>query len=85
MIVFEDSEGVLQMFLCAENESVMELPSNELFDGVKHLMAAYYVYGVEYPRSCRPSLLFLQEYVLGIRNATQKPVRYTTYVNSLEL
>ena len=85
MVVFEDSTGVVQMFLCAENESIMELPSTELLDGVRHLMASYYVFGVNYPRSCRPSLLFLQEYVMGIKESAQKPVRYTTYVNSLDL
>ena len=66
MVVFEDSTGVVQMFLCTENESIMELPSAELTDGVRHLMAAYYMFWVGYPRSCRPSLLFLQ-YVMGTR------------------
>ena len=65
MVVFEDNTGVVQMFLCAENESIMELPSAE------HLMAAYYVFGVGYPRLCRPSLLFLQEYVMGIKESAK--------------
>ena len=85
MVVFEDSTGVVQMFLCAENESIMEVPSAELIDGVRHLMAAYYVFGVGYPRSCRPSLLFFQEYIMGMKESAQKPIRYTTYVNSLNL
>ena len=55
MVVFEDSTGVVRVFLCAENESIMELPSAELTDGVKHLMDAYYVFGVGYPCTCRPS------------------------------
>ena len=85
VVVFEDSAGVVQMFLCAENESIMELPSTNILDGVNHLMAAYYVLGVGYPRSCRPSLLFFQDYVMGIKDTAYKPVRYTTYVNSLDL
>jgi hypothetical protein len=42
MVVFT---GVVQMFLRAENESIMELPSAELLDGVRHQMAAYCVWG----------------------------------------
>ena len=75
MVVFKDSTGVVQIFLCAENESIMELPSAELIDGVRHLMAAYYVFGVCYLHSCRPSLLFLQEYVMGIKESAQKPIK----------
>ena len=67
----EDSTGVVQMFLCAENESIMEPSSAELIDGVRHLMAAYYVFGVGYPRSCRPSLLLFQKYVMGIKVCTK--------------
>lgn len=85
MVVFEDSVGVMQMFLCAENESIMEVPSTKLLDGVRHLMTAYYVLGVDYPRSCRPSLLFFQEFVMGIKETSHRPIRYTTYVNSLDL
>ena len=85
LVVFEDSAGVVQMFLCAENESIMEVLSTELLDEVRHLMAAYYVLGVGYPHPCRPSLLFFQEYVMGIKESAQRPIRYTTYVNSLDL
>ena len=85
VVVFEDDAGVVQMFLCAEEESIMEVPSTELIDAVRHLMAAYYVLGSAYPRQCRPSLLFFQEYVMGIKESAHTPIRYTTYVNSLNL
>ena len=49
MVVFKDSTGVVQIFLCAENKSIMKLPSAELTDGVSHLMAAYYAFGIGYP------------------------------------
>ena len=49
MVVFEDSVGVMQMFLCAENESIMEVPSTKLLDGIIHLMAAYYMLGSTTP------------------------------------
>ena len=85
LVVFEDKDGVVQMFLCAENQSSMEVPSMKLVDGIAHLMAAYYVFGVEYSRSCRPSLLFLQEYLMGIKEDLHRPIRYSMFVNSLEL
>lgn len=37
VVVFEDSAGMVQMFLCAENESIMELPSTNILDGVSWL------------------------------------------------
>ena len=85
IVVIEDDGGVVQMFLCAENQSIMELSSTKFVDGVIHLFAAYYVFGVEYPRLCRSSLLFLQEYVMGVKDTSQRPVRDATYINNLEL
>ena len=34
------------MFLCAENDSLLEIPVNTLAEGFTHLMAAYYVFDV---------------------------------------
>ena len=46
VVVFEDEDGAGAV-LCAEEQSIMKVPSTEL---IRHLMAAYYVFGSAYPR-----------------------------------
>ena len=52
LVVFIDDGTLSQMILCAENEEVAEVPGNTLVDGLFHLLASYYVYGVAYPKGC---------------------------------
>ena len=70
----------------AENDTIMNIETDKLIDGLAHLMACYYVFNVEYPRVCKSSLLFLQEIVMGKRNmADRRPVRYSTYLARSQL
>ena len=57
-MIFHDGEEVVQMFLCAENVAIMELPSTTIQNGIAHLMTAYYVLDVQYPKMCKPTFFF---------------------------
>ena len=56
--VFTDNGKLSKMILCAENQEMCEVPGDTLVEGLVHLMAAYYVFGVEYPKACRALLYF---------------------------
>ena len=71
------------MFFSAENESIMELPSTTILNGVAHLMAAFYVLGAQYPRVCKQSFLFFQDIIMDKPDKLTKPVRYSANVKSL--
>ena len=62
LVVFHDDK-IEQMFICSENDVILDIAhdSATLVDGIIHLMAAYYVFHVEYPKICRNSFLFLQD------------------------
>ena len=85
LVVFHQEDEIIQMFLCAENDSLFEIPANTLAEGFTHLMAAYYVFDVSYPRGCMPSLYFLQDILLDQPDNLSRPVRYTAYVRSVGL
>ena len=52
----------------AENDTIADIETDKLIDGLTHLMACYYVFNVEYPSVCKTSLFFLQEIVMGRHN-----------------
>ena len=51
LVVFFDAGDIVQMFLSAENEALMEIPGTTVINGIAHLIAAYYVLDVKYPQS----------------------------------
>ena len=55
------------MLLCAENSQIMEVPGETLREGILHLMASYYVYGVEYPKGCKSLLYVFQDIDVGMQ------------------
>ena len=54
LVIFESEDFILQMFIAAKNDClVMEvnfLHANAIAEGLVHLMAAYYVFNVAYPK-----------------------------------
>ena len=64
LLVFIDNEQLSQMFICAENQELFEVPGERLVEGLLHLMASYYVFGVEYPKVCRALLYFFQDIIM---------------------
>ena len=88
LVVFVEEDGaeIVQMFLCAENSAICELPVASLNEGFIVLMAAYYVLDVEYPGSWKPTLLFFQDFLMDKKEPTKgRPVRYATYTKQLGL
>lgn len=80
VVFYDDTKGRLQqIFLCAENDVVMEVPGTKLVEGFTHLMAMYYVFDVQYPSSCKATLFFLQDVLMGKPDHSKRPTRYTTY------
>ena len=71
LVVFHQEDEIIQMFLCAENDSLLEIPVNTLAEGFTHLMAAYYVFDVSYPRGCMPSLLSPRHTARSARQSIQ--------------
>ena len=82
-MVFHDSDKVVQMFICAENKAILDLPSFDILDGIAYMMAAYYVLDVQYPRVCKPSFLFFQDIIMDKTDNLPRPVRYSTFIKSL--
>ena len=82
-MIFHDDESIEQIFICAENTIVVEVPSNNLVDGLIHLMATYYVFNVQYPGFCKASLLFLQDVLMAMPEpGVHRPTRYSTFISS---
>lgn len=50
LLVFKDDGG---LSLCAKDQEICEVPGETLVEGLLQFMAAYYVFGVEYPKTCR--------------------------------
>ena len=63
-MVFTDDGELSQMILCAEDQEICEVPGETLVEGLLHLMVAYYVYGVEYPKACRALLYVFQDILM---------------------
>ena len=53
-MVFIDDGSLSQMILCAEKQEIAEIPGKKLVDGLFHLLASYYVYGVAYLKGAQP-------------------------------
>ena len=80
LVVFHDGADIVQMFVSAENEALMEIPGTTVLNGIVHLMAAYYVLDVEYPKVCKSS--FFQD-IMDKPESLPRPVRYNAYIKSL--
>lgn len=58
LIIFEEDDTIVQMFIAGEDDNLMELPVISIGEGIVYLMAAYYVFSVEYPNPYKPLLFF---------------------------
>jgi hypothetical protein len=67
---FED-DTIMQMFIAGEDDNLMELPVTTFGEGIVYLMAAYYVFNVEYPNPYKP-LLFFFKILSWIKQTTAK-------------
>ena len=87
LVVFIDDGNLSQMILSAENEEIAEVPGKMLVDGLFHLLASYYVYGVAYPKGCTALLFFLQDILMEKPDThcpvKNRPTRYKTFISRL--
>ena len=71
----------------AEKTLIFEITDFSILQGLVSLLASYYVFHVNYPKSV-PALsfcLFIQEYLLELfEPSAKKPARYKAYVNTLK-
>lgn len=82
LLVFHDDQEIVQMFVVAENEALLELSSVSLVEGFVYLIATYYIFNVSYPNYCKPTLYFLQDVLLARPDAnTRRPVRYSSFLS----
>ena len=81
LVVFHDGADIVQMFLSAENEALMEIRGTTVLNGIAHLMAAYYVLDIQYPKVCKSS--FFQDIIMDKPDSLPRSVRYNAYIKSL--
>ena len=78
LVIIHDDKEIQQIFVCAENNVIMEVPTNKFIDGIVHLMAAYYVFNVQYPNFCKPTL---QDIIMNMNDKGRRPTRYSTFIS----
>ena len=84
LVIFEGEDGFIQMFICAEEDGILELPSTNIAEGITHLMAAYYVYNVQYPKAYQPLLYFFQDFLMDrVEENAKRPTRYSTFTATI--
>ena len=75
-----------QGFIIAEKKIIFEVDGFTVLQGLITLLATYYVFYINYPKSgpAAGTLLFLQEVLLNqpAKNI-RKPARYSTLINSV--
>ena len=87
LVVFTDDGELSKMILCAGDQEMCEVPGETLVEGLLHLMAAYYVFGVEYPKANRALLYFFQDILMERPDtygpAKNRPTRYKSFISRL--
>ncbi len=63
----------------------MELPVNTIDGGIVYLMAAYYVFSVEYPKPYQPLLYFIQDFIMDKADNSKRPTRYASFASTIIL
>ena len=81
-MIFHDDLEIVQMFISAESEAMMELPTAVLIEGIAYLMAAYYVLDVQYPKVCIQTFFFFQDVIMD-KSDSPRPIRYSTYIKNM--
>ena len=81
-----EGESSRQGFIVVEREILLEVEEFNILEGLVALIATYYVFHVNYPKSGPASgvLLFIQEVLMNMpAKHVRKPARYSSLVNSL--
>ena len=83
LIIFEEDDTIVQMFIAGEDDNLMELPVISIGEGIVYLMAAYYVFSVEYPNPYKPLLFFFQDFIMDKADNGKRPTRYATFAATI--
>ena len=73
------------MFLDGEDDNLMELLVTTIGEGMVYLMAAYYVFSVEYPNPYKPLLYFFQDFVMDKADNGKRPTRYAAFAATMTI
>ncbi|XP_019861592.1 PREDICTED: uncharacterized protein LOC109590087 [Amphimedon queenslandica] len=89
LVLFEgdSSSTITQGFIVAEKNVIFEIINFSVFEGLVSLLATYYIFHVNYPKSIPASslLYFIQEHLLEFNDpASKKPARYKAFINTLK-
>lgn len=71
-----------QFFVITEKKIFCESP--EFVEIIKDLFAVYYVFDIAYPRPLYPLLLFLQRFMLNIKDSQSVPPVITRLISSFD-
>ena len=85
LIIFEEDNSIVQMLLAGEDD-LMELPVTMIGEGIAYLlMAAYYVFSVEYTNAYKPLLYFYQDFVMDKADDGKRPTRYAAFAATMTM
>ena len=87
LVLFEEehSNHVIQGFIVAEKNIIFEVTEFDLVQGLISLLASYYVFHLNYPKSLPANLLLLlmQEHLIEDKTTAKKLAKYTTFIRSI--
>ncbi len=85
LVIFESEDFILQTFISAENDCLVEVPATTIVEGLVYLMAAYYVFNVAYPKLYQPLLYMVQDFVMDKSDNGKRPTRYASFAATITL
>ena len=85
LVIFENEDSILQMFITGENDNLMELPTSSVGAGVAYLMAFYYIFNIEYPKQYQPLLFFFQDFIIDKADNGKRPSRYASFASTMSI
>ena len=81
-ILLSVGEGSLQFFVVAEKQIFCE--SSSLIDAIKDVFATYFVFDIQYPKATNPVLIFLQRFLLDIKDLQPIPATVTRLISMMD-
>lgn len=85
LVIFEDENSLSQVFIAGEDDNLMELPATTIGGAIVYLMAAYYVFNVEYPKPYQPLLYFFQDFIMDKPSKGKRPTRYASFAATISI
>ena len=86
LIIFTDDKSKFEGCIVSEKKMLLKFDDFSVLDGLITLLATYYAYDVQYPKSlpAQSFLLFIQEVLLGCKDMhARHSAKYKSFVNKL--